>query len=410
MVVGGDTAGLTLLRVVNAGGSGARTTGNGIGLIEVAGASNGLFGLAGRVAAGAYDYNLFHNGVGADAADGNWYLRSSLRPEVALDMAVPALTSRLGLAMLGTYNQRRGDSDTAQGCMEASGPGGARSGGASCNTLAWGRVFGETGSSGGRGQNSAVGGGGPAYSFDYGGVQAGVDLWRTGQDGAGLYVGAATMWSRVKVADTGRVGRMGMEGYSLGAYWTHHDPAGWYTDLVVQGTLYDHIRTISSAGQRLETRGWGILASAEAGYAIELGNGYSVIPQGQLIYQRNALDGGRDQFGRIAYDATNEVYGRLGARLTRNWPTGTGQVVRGWVETNLWHQFGADAKTTFSGLDGMNPTGFRTQLGGSWAQLVVGVSGQLTRNVSVFGSVDYNVSLDRIGHGFGGRAGIRVAW
>lgn len=61
--------------------SGTLTTGNGIELVEVrdkTASAPGVFTLGSRVAAGAYEYLLYHNGVGADAADGNWYLRSTL--------------------------------------------------------------------------------------------------------------------------------------------------------------------------------------------------------------------------------------------------------------------------------------------------------------------------------------------
>jgi outer membrane autotransporter protein len=75
MIVKGNTAGNTYLDVVNAGGSGAATFGNGILLIQVDGLSSGIFTLEDRVAAGAYEYNLFQGGVGTDP-NGNWYLRT----------------------------------------------------------------------------------------------------------------------------------------------------------------------------------------------------------------------------------------------------------------------------------------------------------------------------------------------
>ena len=72
----------TGIMVNNSGGAGALTAGNGIALVEVLnkGASaNGVFALANpELRGGAFDYRLFHDGVGADAADGNWYLRSTL--------------------------------------------------------------------------------------------------------------------------------------------------------------------------------------------------------------------------------------------------------------------------------------------------------------------------------------------
>ncbi|MDA5340476.1 autotransporter outer membrane beta-barrel domain-containing protein, partial [Stenotrophomonas maltophilia] len=73
LIIGGDTSGTANVRVNNVGGAGAQTD-KGIELIQVGGASNGQFNLAGRAVGGQYEYFL-HKGTGAD---GNWYLRSQL--------------------------------------------------------------------------------------------------------------------------------------------------------------------------------------------------------------------------------------------------------------------------------------------------------------------------------------------
>jgi outer membrane autotransporter protein len=290
----------------------------------------------------------------------------------------------------------------------------ARPANIACNTLLWGRLFGETGSTGGGvGANGGLSSAGPAHSFDYGGFEAGADLHRPARDTAGLYAGAATSQSNVQMPNGAAAGSLGLNAYAFGGYWTHRDPMGWYTDLVLQGDWYDNIRARSVESQVLATQGWGITASAEAGYQFALANGFSVIPQGQIIYQRTSIDGGADQFGQISYGVTDEVYGRLGARFAKNWQTNDGRTVITYAETNVWHQFGADATTTFTALDGSNPTTFATSLGGTWAQLRLGISGQVTRNVSIFGNADYNIALDDAhgnGHSVGGRAGVRVAW
>jgi outer membrane autotransporter protein len=279
-----------------------------------------------------------------------------------------------------------------------------------CHTLLWGRVFGEFGSFGSNGNNGDFAKGGPAYDFDFGGFQAGADLYRTAWDSAGLYAGAATAHANVRTADGGASGHLGLDTYGFGAYWTHRDPVGWYTDLVLQGNLYQNINTTSEAGIGFHTQGWGITASAEAGYKIALGGGYSVIPQGQLIYQRTSLDGGVDQFGRISFGPTDEVYGRLGGRFAKDWLINETRKVTTWAEANIWQQFGSDAKTTFATLDGAFPTTVGAGLGGTWAQLGVGLSGQVTRNVSIFGVADYNIALNQSGHSVGGRIGIKVTW
>lgn len=164
-------------------------------------------------------------------------------------------------------------------------------------------------------------------------------------------------------------------------------------------------------GETLKTDGWGFTASLEAGYPVALGQGWTIEPQAQAIYQRVSIGDGADSYGLVRYDDTNAVYGRLGARLTKSFIREDGRTVTVWGRANLWHSFGADAKVTFSGLSGANPVTLNTELGGSWAQFGLGVSGQLTRSTSVFASGDYNLALGNAnGHSISGRVGLKVVW
>lgn len=434
------SGGATGIYVANAGGLGALTTGNGIELVHVNGgaaeSAPGAFALGNRVAAGAYEYNLYRNGTAG--ADGNWYLRSFLTPspepepepgpgptpgpqlpsyraEVAVDMVTPALASRFGLSMLGTCDARM--AGMTSGTKPAS-CGDERTGNAM-----WGRLFGQTGNIGFGGGDLAGRIGqferhGPTYDFSLGGLQVGADLWaneddRGSRNVAGFYFGAGSIDSTVDLAQGGRAGKTSMNGYSLGAYFTHKDAQGWYLDAVAQGTRYANIRASSDgpAGQTLKTNGWGFVTSLEGGYPVTLGNGWSVVPQAQLVYQHLWLGGGSDAFGTIRYDDSDALYGRIGGKLNKDWTTQRGQVFTTWASANLWHSFGAQAKTTFNSFDGLNPVALKADLGGTWAQLGVGVSGQITANTSVFAAADYSFGVDASkGHSIGGRVGIRTSW
>ncbi|EBK2138018.1 autotransporter outer membrane beta-barrel domain-containing protein, partial [Salmonella enterica subsp. enterica serovar Enteritidis] len=57
LIVEGDTSGNTLVAVNNIGGTGSQTV-NGIEIVEVYGDSAGTFAKAGRIVAGAYDYDV----------------------------------------------------------------------------------------------------------------------------------------------------------------------------------------------------------------------------------------------------------------------------------------------------------------------------------------------------------------
>ncbi|WP_171958505.1 autotransporter outer membrane beta-barrel domain-containing protein, partial [Stenotrophomonas maltophilia] len=72
LIIKGDSNGQANVRVLNAGGAGAKTD-KGIELIRVGGASNAQFDLQGRAVGGQYEYFLFK-----DATNGGWYLRSEL--------------------------------------------------------------------------------------------------------------------------------------------------------------------------------------------------------------------------------------------------------------------------------------------------------------------------------------------
>ena len=421
--------GATVIQVTNVDGLGGRTIGNGIELVHVTGGAAvsdaGAFVLGGRVAAGAYEYQLYQNGP--TGANGNWYLRTALgpgpdpeipayRPEIPVAMASPALVSRFGLTMLGSCDDRSLVSSTDSKV--------ASCGDVNPGQSAWARTFGATGDVGFGGNNVAervtsFEKNGPSYDFTLGGFQAGQDLLKSetaagSRNVVGFYVGAGTSSARVDLAQGGsRAGTTSLSGYSLGTYWTHQNAMGWYLDAVVQNTWYSGVsaRSQGDQPQALKSDGWGFLGSIESGYPITVGSGWSVVPQAQLIYQHIALGDGSDAFGTTHYQASDSVYGRLGARLNRDWTTAGNQVFSTWIRANVWYSFGAEAKTTFNSLDGLNPVTLNTVLGGSWAQFGLGVSGKLSENVSIFAGGDYNFTIDQgTGSSLSGILGLTVNW
>ena len=224
---------------------GGLSHGNGIQVVEVrdkAHSAAGAFALGNPVASGAYEYALQRGGLGADAGDGNWYLRNTVagpagqaipnyRKEVPVAMAVPGLVHRLGLQTLGTYHDRStgalADGASPQPSL-AAGP------------RAWGRLFGSTGHAGRTGTGassrySAFKEDGPRYEYDLAGMQLGLDAHRQlRQDGsgstAGAYLGVSNASARVDAVLGGRAGRVSVNGYSLGGYWTHVGASGAYIE------------------------------------------------------------------------------------------------------------------------------------------------------------------------------------
>ncbi len=457
---GGPTAiGITL----DPTSAGALTPGNGIEVVEVRNkdaSAPGIFVLGSRAASGAFEYTLYHNGVGGDAADGNWYLRSALIPppvppgpvppgpvpppipdyrnEVPVDIVLPALANRLGLGTLGTYHDRIGDDYPAPVqpaepiiCKAPSKDGGCAVPAAVAAEMqptraAWGRLFGETGSVDFDATNPAgavqnIVEHGPSYDFDMYGLQAGMDLLRRlnddgSRDIAGFYIGVGRITADVDAVLGGPAGTSSVNGYSLGGYWTRIAEKGWYVDAVLQATWYDAEGNAEGrgrfAGESFDTDGWGFAASLEGGYPFDLGNGWSVEPQAQLVYQHVSLDDGSDAFARIDYDATDALYGRLGGRLTKDWLTQSGKRMTAWGKADVWSGFGASATTTFSGPAGGNPISFDTDIGGTWGSVGLGLQGEVKKNVTMFASGDYNFGLGGDGDfdSWSGRIGMKVKW
>lgn len=327
-----------------------------------------------------------------------------------MDSAVPALAYRMGLAMLGNYHDRVGEDYATLGGNH----GDVRP------SLAWGRVFGGSGSVGGA-QGDAYGhfnhfmSNGPSYDFDLYGFQAGLDLYRSDDDDqrdmAGFALGAIRANSNIRAMYDGtQAGRVSLDSFTLGGYWTHIGAHGWYTDGVVQLARYDDLKARSVEGQELRGNGSGITLSLEGGYPFALGGPWMLEPQVQAVYQHVSLGGGHDDYGNISYSGGQALYGRVGLRFLHASTPQSGPLTW-WTRLNLWGVTGPRPRTTFEGLDGLDPVSFRTTLGSAWWQAQLGIADQVAAKVSLFGSIDYDHSFSGMnGHGLGGRVGVRVTW
>jgi outer membrane autotransporter protein len=409
LMISGAATGSTNIYVTNTGGLGAQTT-TGIMVVQASSASSlGAFSLGARVAAGAYNYALY--GVQNGAVD-DWYLRSTSTPtptpssggnptyrdEVYVDLSVTALAARVGLATLGTLDDRM-----AQPLSQGTGASASAKG-------SWGRAIGEWGSLTGASSSS--------YSF--GGLQVGQHLFGSvsesgAVDLAGLYFGYSRASGNVNNVGNLHAGDTGFNAYSVGAYWTHYTPQGWYTDTVAQGTRYADISAASTAGQNFGTQGFGFLGSLESGFKLALKEGFSLTPEAQIIYQHLSFTGGQDAYGLISYSDTNSAYGRLGVKASREWTADLGGrelPLSVWVRGNVWSAFGANAHATFAALDGSNPTTVATALGKTWANATAGLTAQIDEFVSAYAVYDYDVGISSgpTAHSHSGKIGAIVRW
>jgi outer membrane autotransporter protein len=475
----GAATGSTTLTIHKTTGPGEQTTANGILVVNAVSAATtaaGAFNLSNpELRAGAFDYDLFRGGLGgSDPQD--WFLRSSLvspgpgpapgpeppqppiipptppptpmppnvlfpiiGPELATYGVVQPLARQLGLSILGTLDDRVGDTYEPDGCAVAPTPPAAETAAVDLPTKkpaavptkkpmptpcplfspsVWGRFFGQTVHN----QYSAFAD--PRANGNLGGFQGGVDLLRGSliaghYERAGLYgaygdVNADVDGLVTNPAATAYVlthtGSMNLNSWSAGGYWTHVGPDGWYLDAVLQGTWY--YGSASTQFAKLDTDGTGFIASLESGYPFawpQLGPGFVIEPQGQILWQKVSFRHDYDGLGDVALGDTTGPSGRIGLRTKWTIVTAGGQVWQPYLRANLWRDWGAEADAVYSGTDIVPLVSQTTML-----ELGGGLTGRINANVSVFANVDYEFAVgaaeNEKRNGVRGAFGAKYTW
>ncbi|WP_183005759.1 autotransporter-associated beta strand repeat-containing protein [Achromobacter sp. UMC71] len=415
VISGGTASGNTTLRITNQGGLGAKTTGDGIQVVQAlngATTAPGAFA-SGGLYAGAYAYQLFRGGVTPGTTQ-NWYLRSELinpnpdprtrggidppgvptyRPGVPIYTEIPSLARELAVQQIGTFHERQGNQDllTGTGSLPS---GWART---------WGDHFSER-------RDGTVR---QSFSGNIFGMQAGQDLYARStdsghQDRYGVFLGYARADGNVKGFAMGQdnfaAGKLSIDSYSVGGYWTHIGPSGWYTDTVIMGS---HLKAKprSMAGDSSSTDGKAFTASVEAGLPIPLKSNLTLEPQAQIIYQNTRIDAVRDSASDVSFAPKNAVIGRVGARLQGEFQAG-GTTWKPYLRADLLHTLGGNDSVRFN-----DTTSMTSAMGGTQALLGLGVSVKASDRVSVYASTGYGVNLggDRR-EMVQGNVGVQIRW
>jgi outer membrane autotransporter protein len=355
----------------------------------------------------------------------------NFRQEVSLYTAVPALSLLYGRMLMDTLHERvggdvnlRSGGDVVStafglGAATAYGDGTGRAPGAAPAPYAeavpltyangaWGRVIAQHGEQ--DGDRAGVLGSGPRYDYDFLAIQAGVDVLRWQSAGgtrthAGIYGALGDVHGDVRHFDGRLAGRDSFTNYTVGGYWTWFGQPGWYLDGVVQGTWYD-VKAQSTRMPALETDGWGLGTSLEAGYPFRLFGGWTVEPQAQLVYQTVELGSASDIAARVRFDDVDSLAGRLGVRLVTSWLAPA--PVTAWVRPSIWQDVLGEPNTLFSSQTGFIP--FRADLGETWVEINAGIAAQVGRNTALFASGSYEVGVDGRSDAWDGKLGLRVAW
>jgi autotransporter family porin len=314
------------------------------------------------------------------------------RIEVPTYSAAAPAARHLGLATLGTFHERRGEQSLLSAEQQRPGM--------------WGRVFGQDVEMKWDGTVA------PTFDGNLFGFQAGADVfgWESASghsDRVGLFAGITSMNGDIRGQALGwndlAVGEMGLNGTSIGAYWSHVGPEGWYLDGVVMGTWYDGSAT-SDRDIGVDLEGGGLTLSLEGGYPIPLADGWRLEPQAQIIWQHISLDDQADAFSPVSFSLDDAVTGRIGLHLE-------GDVTMGdidlepYVKANLWHGFGGTDEVSFGG------DAIGTDIGGTSLELGGGVVAKLSETVSLFATGDYTTNIGgESQHVLEGNIGISIKW
>lgn len=299
------------------------------------------------------------------------------------------------LVTLGSFHSRQGGQELLRG------------GGGGRFPASWGRTF---------GQNSQQGWGGtvsPEFNGSIVGLQAGQDLFVYESAGGhrdhfGVFVGYTRASGDVRGAALGQLnfaaGKLGIDSTSVGGYWTHIGPTGWYVDAVAMGTLYD-TNARSYRGFGLKPDGAAFTGSLEAGYPVRLLANLTLEPQAQIVWQHQSLGSGHDVLSSVDFSDSDAFTGRIGARLQGQFQFGGG-MWRPYLTVNVWHRFAGNDTLTFADIHPIR-TAFRStalEVGG-------GIVGKITAAVDVYATAAYTTDISGgEQRSFGGSLGLRVTW
>lgn len=345
LVIAGDANGQANVRVLNAGGAGAKTD-RGIELIDIGGASNAQFDLVGRAVGGQYEYFLVKD------ANGNWYLRSELAttpdpcladpslpqckpiidPVDPIDPInpIPVLRPETGAYLANQFALdqmlRHTYRDRQRGAAVTDGIRG------------WARVDATQSKLGAVDDQLDL-------RVDRSRLQLGADIgvFDDGRGRVGV-MGTAARSSATSRSDvTGFSARGKVEGGALGVYSNWANDAMYMDASVQRGQVRNRVQGDGLAEERYDSDIW--QSSLEAGYRFGIGQigstALSLQPELQLVYTDAKTDVHTETNGTVVRAAGNNgLSGRAGLRLQGESRSAAGASVSPYLAAN-WYRDGA---------------------------------------------------------------------
>ncbi len=136
------------------------------------------------------------------------------------------------------------------------------------------------------------------------------------RDDAGLYIGYLDAFADVdQVYSSAKAGTVHMNAYSLWRLLDPLRPAGLVYRRRASGTWFGQVEG-STPLTGMTVSGSAFTASLEAGDPFHLAPSWTLEPQAQLIYQYAQMGSGADIFGHTSFGDTDDLRGRIGAKLS----------------------------------------------------------------------------------------------
>ncbi|WP_025378108.1 autotransporter outer membrane beta-barrel domain-containing protein [Yersinia hibernica] len=405
----GDVKGNTTVYVHQTGGTGAKTL-HGIPLIKVDGNIDGTFTQAGRIVAGAYDYELKSHRHGTtdgktrSAADPMYYYLSSniadgdsdnadniddsnmqtppnleqhiKRPEAGIYIANLAAANNMFITRLRDRQAEMEYFDPLSGERNM--------------TSMWLRNEGAHNRS--HDASSQLKTQANRYVVQLGGDvlrwnSNDQDLWRLG-----LMAGYGNSHSTTTSNARGYNAKSKVDGYSVGIYGTWFanmvEQTGPYVDSWVQYSWFDN--SVDGDGlAREEYDSKGVTASLEGGYTFKVSedksHSYFIQPQAQAVWMGVKADDHREINGtQVRGEGDNNVQTRLGIRAFMKSDNGKGQNFEPFAEANWLHNTNEFGVT-------MNGATIEQAGAKNIAELKLGVEGNINQQLNVWGNVGQQI-------------------
>jgi outer membrane autotransporter protein len=467
VVVDGSSSGPGFIDIHNTGGRGDLTVADGIRVVQTINATTTAdnFALAAPVVAGPYEYFLYRGGSATQSGpdiENSWFLRSVIdctvpggpvppcppppptpptppappspdpptppvpfvpayRQEVSLIAAAPAMAQVYGRTLVDTLHERVGDEQLLRQRTDIDPDRRGFNG-------AWVRYLGHDGEHDG-GHRGIYGARGPDFDYRFDALQIGTDLYRQvdaedlSRQHAGMYLAYGKGRGEVRHNFLDYRFHAGTDRFtagSIGGYWTAFAEKGAYLDAVAQYTWYDlRIQSPRTADSFVDADG--LVLSLEGGWPFILNDGdgasvedgrWRLEPQAQVIWQQVDVDDLDDGTAQVRFSEGDSLVGRIGARLNRTGQRATAEgdarSSTAWLRANVWREFRGQPRASFATQSGYLP--FAVDMGGSWAELGLGGTWQVSQTGYLFADLDYSWAFSGHETAWNGKLGMRWNW